>query len=96
MSDKILPVNYTKLTWQEKRTVREQYIKLQNGLCCHCNSNLYDQPPKELTDKPINWDRFPPNFLKYPIHLHHCHKTGMTIGAAHSFCNAYMFDYLGE
>lgn len=96
MTVKILPVNYTKLTWQERRAVREQYTKQQNGLCYFCKGDLYDKPPESITEKPIEWRLFPPNFLRYPIHLHHCHKTNMTIGAVHSHCNAYLWYYLGE
>ena len=39
---------------------------------------------------------FPPNFFKWPVHLHHSHDTGMTIGAVHARCNAVLWQYHGE
>lgn len=88
-----LPVDYTLLTWQEIREVREQYIKDQEGNCMYCNHSLQESAPEHITSKTINWKLFPPNFLKYPIHLQHCHKTGMTEGAVHNYCNAVMWQY---
>jgi len=91
-----LPVNYHSLEWWERREVRKQYIKEQNGNCAYCNQPLSSKPPKEITDRPINWELFPSNFLKYPIHLQHNHETGMTEGAVHSYCNAVMWQYEGR
>lgn len=88
-----LPVNYTLLTWQERRAVREQYIKDQEGKCMYCNHSLQEPAPEHITSKAINWKLFPPNFLHYPIHLQHCHNTGMTEGAVHNYCNAVMWQY---
>ena len=45
-----LPVDYTQLTFQERREVRMQYIKEQNGLCMYCKGSIYEEPPKEITD----------------------------------------------
>lgn len=91
-----LPVNYTKLSWQERKEVREQYIKKQGGKCMFCKKDLYKKPPQDILDKEIDWSLFPDNFLKYPIHLHHDHKTGMTEGAVHSYCNAVLWQYYGR
>lgn len=91
-----LPVNYTKLLWHERKAVREKYINQQDGKCYWCNQNLSEKPPETITRKPINWKRFPPNFLNHPIHLQHCHKTGMTEGAVHAYCNAVMWQYEGR
>ncbi len=88
-----LPVDYTGLTWQEKRKVREQYIKEQGGKCMFCRCDLEEPPPTQITDKKINWDLFPSNFLKYPVHLQHDHDTNMTEGAVHAYCNAVMWQY---
>ena len=88
-----LPVDYTKLDWKQRKEVREQYIKEQDNKCFYCNCSLSEPPPKEITNKPINWKLFPPNFLKYPIHSQHSHTTGMTEGAVHSYCNAVMWQY---
>lgn len=90
-----LPTEYSKLDWKkgEKAIVREQYIIEQKGLCYYCNTPLKFGPPSIITDKDINWDLFPPNFLKYPIHLQHNHDTDMTEGAVHAYCNAVLWQY---
>ena len=93
-----LPVKYKSLDWRkgEKTLVREQYIKLQNGLCYYCNSLLSKDPPKHVTDKPINWRLFPDGFLNHPIHLQHNHITGFTEGAVHAYCNAVLWQYYNK
>lgn len=91
-----LPVNYNDLDWRKKKRVREEYVRLQDGKCCHCGGDLNLDPPQEIMDLKINMLLFPPDFFKYPIHLHHCHNTGMTIGAVHSRCNAVLWQYHGE
>ncbi len=91
-----LPVNYDELAAQERRAVREEYIRRQNGLCQHCSSSLAEPPPAKILDLPINERLFPANFFKWPVHLHHDHETGMTIGAVHSRCNAVLWQYHGE
>ena len=46
---------------------------------------------------PANYDRlFPESFFKYPVHLHHSHDTGKTIGAVHAYCNAVLWEYYGQ
>lgn len=91
-----LPVDYTTLSWQERKAVREEYVKLQNNNCFYCKATLNWSPPKEIREKEINWKLFPENFLKYPIHLHHNHDTGLTLGAVHSYCNAVLWQYEKE
>lgn len=91
-----LPVNYTKLEWQERRAVREQYIAEQNNMCHYCNQPLDKPPPSEVATKKIDWSKFPNNFLRYPVHLQHSHVTGMTEGAVHAYCNAVMWQYEGR
>ena len=88
-----LPVDYTELSQPGRRAVREQYIAGQEGKCWHCKHSLSELPPDEITSKRITWSKFPPQFLRHPIHLHHDHDTGMTIGAVHAFCNAYLWEY---
>lgn len=88
-----LPTDYTKLTKEERREVRLQYIKEQNNLCFYCKENLNNNPPSEVLSKQINWKLFPKQFLKHPIHLQHDHYTGMTEGAVHAYCNAVMWQY---
>ncbi len=91
-----LPVNYNDIHYTTRKLVREEYIRRQKGLCYYCNSSITQKPPKEILNKSINWRLFPKNFLKYPIHLHHNHNTGMTIGAVHNYCNAVLWQYFRE
>jgi hypothetical protein len=91
-----LPTDYTKLHWSERKKVREQYVKEQGGKCYYCGCDLDKSAPKEITDKKINLELFPPKFLKYPVHLQHNHDTNMTEGAVHSYCNAVMWQYEGR
>ncbi len=88
-----LPVRYKELSSSEKRKVRELYISLQNGKCCYCKCDLNSEPPKNITNKPVDKKLFPVNFFDYPIHLHHNHNTGLTIGAIHCYCNAVSWIY---
>ena len=91
-----LPVNYEKLTWQERRSVREEYIRRQKGKCHHCGAPLNGPATQEMRSRWVRKSAFPPNFFKYPVHLHHSHDTGMTIGAVHNQCNAVLWQYHGE
>jgi hypothetical protein len=91
-----LPVDYDALTWQERRSVREQYVKEQNALCYHCGAPLAGEPSDEVKGMSINARLFPDNFFKHPVHLHHSHETGMTIGAVHNHCYAVLWQYHGE
>lgn len=88
-----LPVDYDKLSPAECRAVREQYVTEQQGLCYYCKTPL-DVRPEQT--KWIYWKQFPKQFLKYPVHLHHCHTTGNTRGAVHAYCNAVLWQYHGE
>lgn len=91
-----LPTDYTKLTQPQRREVRIQYIKEQNNLCMYCGETLDEVAPKKITNKPINLKLFPEGFLTHPIHLQHCHKTNMTEGAVHAYCNAVLWQYEGR
>jgi len=91
-----LPVKYEKISFQERRLVREEYIRLQDGLCHYCKAPLSGQPTKDVLAKHIVKTIFPYSFFKWPVHLHHDHKTGMTIGAVHNYCNAVLWQYHGE
>lgn len=88
-----LPIDYTTLTVKQRKLVREQYIKQQDGLCAYCRKPL-DMVP--VTTFIIDKDLFPIGFFNTPIHLHHNHETGMTIGAVHAKCNAIAWQYFGE
>lgn len=92
-----LPVNYEKTHHSIRKKVREEYIRRQDGKCWHCKEVLYMPPTYELpTGMQIDHSLFPPKFFDYPVHLHHSHDTGMTIGAVHAFCNAVLWQYHGE
>jgi len=91
-----LPVDYTTLTPKQRQLVREEYVKIQNGKCSHCGEFLNGGPTLEIMNKYINTSLFPENFFRWPIHLHHDHETGMTIGAVHCQCNAVLWQYYGE
>ena len=91
-----LPVDYDKLKPEERRSVRLQYIELQKGLCYFCKESLEGPPKKEIADKSIHPHLYPKGFFGNPVHLHHNHNTGMTIGAVHSHCNAVLYEYYGE
>jgi hypothetical protein len=92
----VQPVNYNHLTQPERAQLRGRYVEAQGGNCHHCGAALSSGPTAEIEAKPINWKRFPPNFLRHPVHLHHNHKTGKTIGAVHARCNAVLWQYHGE
>ena len=91
-----LPNNYNLLTPKERRLVREEYIKKQKGLCYYCGEDLNKKPRKDIRKLSVTKHIFPPNFFKYPVHLHHDHDDGMTIGAVHCHCNAVLFEYEWE
>lgn len=90
---KIEPRKYSKLSWQERKRLRNEYVKAQNRLCYYCNSSLDEPPPDGITNKPIDITLYPQGFLDSPIHLQHCHVTDRTEGAVHAYCNAILFEY---
>lgn len=91
-----LPQIYASLTTAKRRAVREAYIKQQDGACLYCHTDLQGEPDPIVMDTPIDHRLFPPNFFKHPVHLHHSHDTGLTIGALHSRCNGILWQYYGE
>jgi len=92
----VLPIDYEKAHWTVKKQAREQYEREQKGKCQHCKELLIRQPVKEVMLKDIEYRLFPVGFFNSPVHLHHDHKTGLTIGAVHARCNAYLWQYKGE
>ncbi|NBS75136.1 MAG: hypothetical protein EBT78_16545 [Betaproteobacteria bacterium] len=92
----VLPVDYRALASWQRRQVREQYVREQDGKCSHCQEPLSGNASKEVMSKPLNKRLFPENFFKHPVHLHHSHENGMTIGAVHCHCNAVLWQYHGE
>ena len=91
-----LPVNYSSLSYSQKREVRNEYIKRQKGMCCHCLNPLDGDPAEGVRKKWLNKRLFPENFLTHPVHLHHCRKTGKTVGVVHAKCNGVLWQYYGE
>lgn len=90
-----LPVQYSTLSPQDKVRVRLEYIRRQDNRCCYCNAKFTEGIPESIWSKVIHRELFPANFFDYPIHLHHCHQTGFTIGAIHAWCNAVSFEHDG-
>ena len=91
-----LPVNYDRLSPSERKRVREEYVRVQNGKCWFCENPLTEDPASNISTKPVNRSLFPDAFFKYPVHLHHSHDTGKTIGAVHAYCNAVLWEYYGQ
>lgn len=91
-----LPADYQSLTSSERRAVREEYVRLQKGLCSHCGEPLAGRPSGEVETLWVDKDLFPPTFFDWPVHLHHDHDTGLTLGAVHHRCNAVLWQYHGE
>ena len=91
-----LPVNYNGTHFSIRKLVREEYVRLQGGKCCHCNNDLTVNASQEMMSKKIKISLFPDSFFKWPVHLHHDRRTGLTIGAVHNQCNAVLWQYHGE
>lgn len=91
-----LPAAYDKLSPDEKSSIAKEYTIAQEGLCCHCGEFLDDPPRGDVQEKPVNAKLFPPDFFVWPVHLHHNHETGMTIGVVHAYCNAVLWQFHGK
>lgn len=91
-----LPVVYADIPQNERWMIRQAYMKQQDGKCYHCGGPFTHQAPDFIMKKRINKRLFPSNFFDHPIHLHHSHETGLTIGAVHCHCNAVLWQYHGE
>lgn len=91
-----IPAHYPTLAPAQRRLVREEYVKRQRGLCAHCGQPLDKNPARHVLDKKLNMRLFPTTFLHWPVHLHHDHRTGETIGAVHARCNGVLWQYHGE
>lgn len=95
-SEDRLPALYSKLGTARRRAVRERYEELQGGRCYHCKRSLDGPAAPEILAKPLQMGRFPVGFFDHRCHLHHDHKTDLTIGAVHPYCNAVLWQYHGE
>ena len=91
-----LPIKYSEASPSLRRLARDQYIKQQKGLCAHCGTDLTVAPEELVKQFPINKALFPTGMFTYPVHLHHCHTTDLTIGAVHCQCNAILWQYFNE
>ena len=91
-----LPINYHDTHYTERRKVREKYVEIQDGKCCHCGEPLNGPASDDVMNKSIDKKLFPKNFFNCPVHLHHSHDTGLTIGAVHCHCNAVLWQYHDE
>lgn len=91
-----LPVKYKDLNPKEKKLVREKYVELQGGKCYHCGQPLDKNPCSSVRCLKVDKTLFPPGFFRWPVHLHHSHETGLTLGAVHCYCNAVLWQYHGE
>jgi hypothetical protein len=97
--DDRVPALYSTLSASQRVAVRERYVTLQEGRCLHCAHALASDPAPSVLAMKVNWHAFPgraAGFLRHPVHLHHCHKTDLTIGAVHAYCNAVLWQHHGE
>lgn len=91
-----LPVKYSLLSPGKRKLAREQYVREQKGKCAYCGEHLNGPPSTKVEIANIKLSIFPTGFLNWPIHLHHDHETGNTVGAVHCRCNAYLWQYEGK
>jgi hypothetical protein len=96
--DVTLPAMYDMLTPEQRRWARGEYARLQGGLCPFCLQPLHADPPPCILRMELSRKMFGENleFLRWPQHLHHDHRTGLTIGCYHARCNAVLAQYHGE
>jgi hypothetical protein len=91
-----LPADYKSMSREVRARVREEYARRQGGICPFCLQPLTGDPPPCVTRLPLSKMLWPPEFFRWPVHLHHDHRTGLTIGAYHARCNAVLACYLHE
>lgn len=91
-----IPAHYSKLGSERRRAVRNRYVELQEGKCHYCERDLDGPPSPEVRAMHVREALFPTGFFDNPVHLHHDHKTDLTIGAVHARCNAVLWQYHGE
>ena len=82
-----LPTKYSSLSGERLSAVKEAYICLQRERCWLCGNNLYELS-KYLVDNPKLMPLCGNELAeRYPLHLHHDHDTGLTLGVTHAECN---------
>lgn len=92
------PQRYRDLNISQKQELRDQYVDYFRGRCVYCDRQLDDEPHKFVCQSAdeIEWDALPggkEGFLKNPVHLHHDHETGLTLGPVHAQCNAHSWHF---
>lgn len=91
-----LPKKYNEIPPLDKKVVREEYEKRQGYKCWFCGEPLNGPPHKRVLKNKIHKSLYPKEFFNNPVHLHHSHETGFTIGAVHAYCNAVLWEYYEE
>lgn len=92
------PQRYSDLNANQRSKLRDEYVVYFKGRCLYCDGQLDDEPHefvRESADE-IEWDHLPGSkdgFLKSPVHLHHDHETGLTLGPVHALCNAHSWHF---
>ncbi len=92
----VLPARYDDLTPEQRRAVREAYVKQQEGKCRYCNAVLHGPAAPWAREKKVTPRLYPHGFFLHRVHLHHDHGTGWTIGAVHAHCNAVLWEHHRE
>lgn len=88
------PEYYPSMSGKERKRCRDAYVEFQHGRCYKCDAPL--SQGSALVEYKVTPKLYPPGFFNNPVHLHHDHKTGYTIGAVHAHCNAVLWEYDGE
>jgi hypothetical protein len=96
MKEWVLPVHYPSTDFVDRKDIRAQYAREQDGKCMWCKMPLDGEPCEQVRHMSIDKSLFPPTMFDHPIHLQHNHKTGLTEGAVHARCNAVMWQYHGR
>ena len=92
------PQRYRDLNTNQRRKLRDEYVEHFRGRCLYCGLKLDGKPSRIVRDSvdEIEWDDLPggkEGFLSNPIHLHHDHGTGLTLGPVHALCNAHSWHF---
>jgi hypothetical protein len=91
-----IPCVYHDTSIEVRRIVREEYMRRQKNMCLFCASPLTGPPGYQAMRVSVSVFLFPAGFFNNPIHLHHNHKDGMTLGAVHALCNAILWEHFNE
>lgn len=95
-AESVEAILYSLTTPQSRRKKRLEYMRAQGGACLHCGHQLLTEQCGDSLKGAIDTFLFPEGMFDYPVHLHHCHESGWTIGAVHAHCNAILWQFHGE